>query len=66
MAQNASFASPLADASYAQVVGNSQIDSIIGTLGNLSIWTILFSLLLCAVAYDQCKLAIFTLYRRLN
>jgi hypothetical protein len=63
MAQNvSSFASPLADASYAQVVGNPQIDIIIGKLGELSIWTILFSLLLCAVAYDQCKSSIVACY----
>lgn len=54
MAQNvSSFASPLAEGKYAQIVGNPQIDSFIGTLGGLSIWTVLFSLLLCAVAYDQ-------------
>lgn len=53
MAQNVSFVSPVADASYAQVAANPHVNSIIGTLGNLSVWTVLFSLFLCAVAYDQ-------------
>jgi C-22 sterol desaturase len=55
MANNVSFASPLADAKYAQIIGQPQIDGVLSRLGELSIWTILLSLLLCAVAYDQCK-----------
>ncbi|KAE8450535.1 hypothetical protein EG329_006266 [Mollisiaceae sp. DMI_Dod_QoI] len=53
MAQNTSFASPLADAKYAQIVGNTQIDGLLGRLGDLSWWSIALTLLLVAVAYDQ-------------
>lgn len=53
---NASFASPLADAKYAQFVGHPQIDSLLTQLSELSGWTIAITLLLVAVAYDQCEL----------
>jgi C-22 sterol desaturase len=52
---NASFASPLADAKYAQFVGHPQIDSVLSSLFDLSGWTIVLTLFLVAVAYDQCK-----------
>lgn len=54
-ASNASFASPPADAKYAQIVGNPQIDGLLGRLGELSGWQIALTLLLVLVAYDQCK-----------
>ena len=53
---NASFASPLADAKYPQFVGHPQIDSILTQLSEISGWTIAVTLLLVAVAYDQCEL----------
>ncbi|CZR62360.1 probable cytochrome P450 (involved in C-22 denaturation of the ergosterol side-chain) [Phialocephala subalpina] len=53
MAQNVSFASPLADAKYAQIVGNTQIDGLLGRAGELSWWSIVLTALLVAVAYDQ-------------
>lgn len=53
--QNATFASPLADAKIAQFVGHPQIDSLLTTLSELSGWTILLTLVLVAAAYDQCK-----------
>ncbi|RDW92043.1 cytochrome P450-23 [Coleophoma crateriformis] len=52
-AQNASFVSPLADAKFAQIVGNPQIDGILVSLSQLSGWTIAFTLLAVLVAYDQ-------------
>ncbi|TVY83776.1 Cytochrome P450 [Lachnellula suecica] len=51
-AQNASF-SPLADAKYAQIVGNSQIDSILSRVSEMSGWTIALTILAILVAYDQ-------------
>lgn len=55
MAENVSFASPVADAKYAQIVGNAQIDGFLTTLSGLSGWTITLTLLAMMVAYDQCK-----------
>ncbi|PMD23201.1 cytochrome P450 [Hyaloscypha hepaticicola] len=50
---NVTFASPLADAKYAQIVGHPQIDGLLGKLGELSGWQIAITLLLVLVAYDQ-------------
>lgn len=52
--QNASFASPFADAKYAQIVGNPQIDSILNKVSGLSGWSIALTILAVLVAYDQC------------
>ena len=52
---NASFASPLADAKYAQILGNPQINGFLKTISELSGWTIALTILLVLVAYDQCK-----------
>jgi len=52
-ASNVSFASPLADAKYAQIVGHPQIDGLLSRIGELSGWTIALTLLLVLVAYDQ-------------
>jgi C-22 sterol desaturase len=54
-ASNVTFASPLADAKYAQIVGHPQIDGLLGKLGELSGWQIVITLLLVLVAYDQSK-----------
>jgi C-22 sterol desaturase len=54
---NVSFASPLADAKYTQIIGQPQIDGLLGRLGELSGWTIALTLLLILIAYDQCKLS---------
>jgi C-22 sterol desaturase len=54
-ASNVTFASPLADAKYAQIVGHPQIDGLLGKLGELSGWQIAITLLLVLVAYDQSK-----------
>lgn len=51
--QNVSFVSPLADAKYAQIVGNTQIDGLLVRVGELSWWSILLTTFLIAVAYDQ-------------
>jgi C-22 sterol desaturase len=53
--QNVSFASPLADAKYAQTLGNPQINGFLTKLSELSGWTIALTILLVLVAYDQCK-----------
>jgi C-22 sterol desaturase len=53
--QNASFASPLADAKYAQIVGNPQIDSILSKVSEISGWSVVLTVLAILVAYDQCK-----------
>jgi sterol 22-desaturase len=52
--QNASFALPLADAKYTQIVGNSQIDGILSRVSELSGWSIALTILAVLVAYDQC------------
>jgi hypothetical protein len=53
--QNASFASPLADAKYAQIVGNPQIDSILSKVSEISGWSVVLTVLAVLVAYDQCE-----------
>lgn len=53
--QNVSFASPLADAKYAQILGNTQINGFLTKVSELSGWTIAITILLVLVAYDQCK-----------
>ncbi|KAE9363531.1 cytochrome P450 [Stipitochalara longipes BDJ] len=54
-ASNGSFASPLADAKYAQIIGHPQIDGLLGRLGELSGWQIALTLLVVLIAYDQCS-----------
>lgn len=54
-ASNASLASPLADAKYAPILGNSHIDEALATISNLSGWTVALTVLALLVAYDQCK-----------
>ncbi|KAH6716944.1 cytochrome P450 [Leptodontidium sp. 2 PMI_412] len=54
-ADNISFASPLADASYAQLAGASRVEGLLSTLSELSGWTIALTLLVMMVAYDQCS-----------
>ena len=53
--QNVSFASPLVDAKYAQILGNPQINGFLTKASELSGWTIAITILLVLVAYDQCK-----------
>lgn len=62
--QNASFASPLADAKTAQVVGNSQIDGVLSTISDLSGWSIALTVLAILVAYDQGIYLISTIPKR--
>ncbi len=54
-ASNVTFASPLADAKYAKILGSPQIDGFIQTLSQTSGWTIALTIFLGLVAYDQCK-----------
>lgn len=53
-AANATFTSVLAHAKLGNVNIPPQIDYVIDAVANASIWTILLTLLLLAVAYDQC------------
>jgi C-22 sterol desaturase len=55
VAQNLSYASPVADAQYAQVLGNPQLDSYLAKLSEISAWQIILTVLAILVAYDQCK-----------
>jgi C-22 sterol desaturase len=55
MAKNASFTSPLADAKLAQFVGHPQIDGLLARASELSAWTVVLTIFLGLVAYDQCK-----------
>jgi len=55
MAVNASFASPSADAKTAHMITQLDSSSFLTTIVNgMSVWTVLFTLFVCAVAYDQC------------
>ncbi len=54
-ASNVSFASPLADASYAKIVDNSHVEGLLASISELSGWTIALTILAVLVAYDQCK-----------
>lgn len=53
--QNATFASPVADASasYASFAENPILESVISTLTGLSGWQIALTIFLGLVAYDQ-------------
>lgn len=53
-AQNVSFASPLADAKFAQIVGNDHISDFLTSITELSAWKVVITILLVLVAYDQC------------
>jgi C-22 sterol desaturase len=55
MAANASFVSPTADAKVAHMITQLDGNSILSTIYNgLSVWSVLFTVLAVAVAYDQC------------
>lgn len=51
--QNASFASPVADASYGSVSGQNMVYDVLATVQNISGWTIALTILAMLVAYDQ-------------
>jgi hypothetical protein len=53
--QNASFTSPLAQASFAKFPRPSVLDEVFSTITGLSGWTIAFTVFLGLVLYDQCK-----------
>ena len=56
MAANASFVSPTADAKVAHMITQLDTNSILGAIFNgFSIWRLLLTLLVLAVAYDQCR-----------
>jgi C-22 sterol desaturase len=55
MALNASFVSPTADAKAAHQVAQLDLNGVLSTLlSNVSGWTIVLTLILSCVAYDQC------------
>ena len=54
--QNASFHSPLAQATYHQLAENGAVDGVWSTISSLSGWSIALTLLLGAILYDQGKL----------
>lgn len=55
MAANASFVSPTADAKVAHMITQLDGSSMLSTIYNgLSVWSVLFTVLAVAVAYDQC------------
>jgi hypothetical protein len=51
--QNASFASPVADAAYGFIAENPILEGVISTIAGLSAWQIALSVFLGLVAYDQ-------------
>lgn len=56
MAANASFVSPTADAKVAHMITQLDTSSILGAIFNgFSVWRALLTVLVLAVAYDQCK-----------
>lgn len=53
-AQNVSFASPLADAKFAQIAGDSRLNNLAALFSGVSGWQVAITILLVLVAYDQC------------
>jgi sterol 22-desaturase len=53
--QNASFTSPLAQASFSKFTSPSVLDGLFSTLTGLSAWTIALTVFLGLVLYDQCN-----------
>lgn len=52
--QNTSFTTPLADVNYGQTTQHSAIiDGVVSSVAGLSAWTVLFTIILSLVAYDQ-------------
>lgn len=59
MAVNASFVSPTADAKVAHMITSLNSNSILSAIvDGFSVWRLLLTLLVLAVAYDQCMSAI--------
>jgi C-22 sterol desaturase len=59
MAVNASFVSPTADAKAAHMITHLNSNSILSAvIDGFSVWRLLLTLLIVAVAYDQCMSAI--------
>lgn len=55
MAVNASFVSPTADAKVAHLMTQLDANSLLSTvLNGFSVWRLLLTVLVAAVAYDQC------------
>ena len=56
MAVNASFVSPTADAKVAHLMTQLDTNSVLATIFNgFSVWRLLLTIIVAAVAYDQCK-----------
>jgi C-22 sterol desaturase len=56
MAVNASFASPTADATVAHLVKQLDSNSVLSAVVNgFSLWRLVLTVLVMAVAYDQCR-----------
>ncbi|RAL66110.1 hypothetical protein DID88_005781 [Monilinia fructigena] len=53
LVQNVTYASPVADAKFAQVIGHPQIDSYLAKLADVSAWQVVITILCLMVAYDQ-------------
>jgi C-22 sterol desaturase len=54
---NASFYSPLAQATYHKIADYGAVEGVISTISGLSVWSIVVTLFLGAVLYDQSKLS---------
>ena len=55
MAVNASFVSPTADANVAHMITHLDTNSLLSAVFNgFSVWRLLLTLIVLAVAYDQC------------
>ncbi|KAI9645402.1 RNA polymerase C-22 sterol desaturase [Ciborinia camelliae] len=55
LVQNITYASPVADAKLAQVIGYPQLNGYLAKLAQVSAWQIVLTILCVLVAYDQCK-----------
>jgi len=56
MAVNASFVSPTADAKVAHMVASFDANGLLATMmNNFSGWKLVLTLLMLAIAYDQCE-----------
>lgn len=61
--QNASFHSPLAQATYHKLAENGAVDGVLSTISGLSGWSIALTLLLGAILYDQGNLELFDIFQ---
>ncbi|TGO63315.1 hypothetical protein BOTNAR_0102g00170 [Botryotinia narcissicola] len=53
--QNITYASPVADAKFAPIIGHPQLNGFLAKLAEVSAWQIVLTIICLMVAYDQCS-----------